>query len=110
MESNDDSLDKENKKPAKKKKVIVKDVIDIKTEEVLKEALRRVVREKIKERNCDDEIEAMVATCSEFLKSFIIMGYDFEGNAIKPIFYGKSDSDKDALMYYLQTYFMTGHQ
>ena len=55
----------------------------------------------------EHEIDAMVSVCSEFMRSFIIMGYDFEGNAINPIFYAKSDMDSDALSQYMQKFFMT---
>jgi hypothetical protein len=108
MNDENDNIEEDN--ISKKKKVISKKVVmDLKSEELLKEALRKVVKEKIKARKVDDEVEAMVSTCSEFLKSFIIMGYDFEGQSIKPIFYAKNDADADALMHYLQKYFMTGY-
>jgi|TARA_E500000318_G_scaffold101713_1_gene105402 hypothetical protein len=108
MNDENDNIKEDN--ISKKKKVISKKVVmDLKSEELLKEALRKVVKEKIKAREVDDEVEAMVSTCSEFLKSFIIMGYDFEGQSIKPIFYAKNDADADALMHYLQKYFMTGY-
>ena len=108
MDDESDNIEEDN--ISKKKKVISKKVVmDLKSEELLKEALRKVVKEKIKAREVDDEVEAMVSTCSEFLKSFIIMGYDFEGQSIKPIFYAKNDADADALMHYLQKYFMTGY-
>ena len=46
----------------------------------------------------------MVATCSEFMKCFLILGYDFEGKAVKPIFYAKNDIDGDALSQYIQKF------
>ncbi len=46
----------------------------------------------------------MVATCSEFMKCFVIMGYDFKGNSIKPIFYANNDKDADALNQYIQKF------
>ena len=36
-----------------------------------------------------------------------ILGYDFEGNTIKPIFYAKSDLDADALGQLIQKFFIT---
>jgi hypothetical protein len=41
------------------------------------------------------------------MKCFVIMGYDFEGNAIKPIFYARNDQDSDALTQYLQKFIIT---
>lgn len=52
-------------------------------------------------------INAMVLTCTEFMKSFIILGYDLDGNIIKPIFYAKTEIDADALTYNLHRYFLT---
>ncbi len=104
VENFDDEITKKNTK-----KKVQKKVVDIHSEEVIKEALRKIVKEKIHKKQVDDEVEAMVATCSEFLKTFIIMGYDFEGNAIKPVFYAKSDIDADALGQYLQKMFMSGN-
>jgi hypothetical protein len=52
------------------------------------------------------KIEAMVSTCAEFMKCFVIMGYDFKGNLIKPIFYAKNDIDTDALTQCIQKFIM----
>ncbi len=78
---------------------------EIHTEEIIREALKKFVSEKKHKRNTDDEIDALVGICSEFLKSFILIGYDYEGNAINPIFYAKSDLDADALGQYMQKFF-----
>ena len=96
----DDSKDDE------KEEEIVNKSIDLQTEKVIREALKTFVNEKIKDRKTDDEIEAMVSTCAEFMKCFVIMGYDFEGKAIKPIFYAKNDLDGDALGQYVQKFIM----
>ena len=88
-------------------KEVEKKAIDARSEELIRDALKKFVTEKISKRQTDDEIEAMVSVCSEFMRSFIIMGYDFEGNAINPIFYAKSDMDSDALSQYMQKFFMT---
>ena len=69
-------------KDDKKEEEIVNKSIDIQTEKVIREALKTFVNEKIKDRKANDEIEAMVSTCSEFMRCFVIMGYDFEGKAI----------------------------
>lgn len=97
----------EEEKSKKVNKKVAKKTIEIHSEEVIREALKKFVTEKMNKRQTDDEIEAMVSVCSEFLKSFIILGYDFEGKAINPIFYAKSELDADALSQYMQKFFMS---
>ena len=93
----DDKTDKDN----------YDDIIKNNTEILIRDALKSFVKEKFRNRKTDDEINAMVSTCSEFMKCFVIMGYDFEGNAIKPIFYARNDQDSDALTQYLQKFIIT---
>ena len=88
-------------------KEVEKKAIDARSEELIRDALKKFVTEKISKRQTDDEIEAMVSVCSEFMRSFIIMGYDFQGNAIKPVFYAKNDIDADALNQYIQKFIMS---
>lgn len=101
----DDSIDDNEKK-----KEIVDKTIDIQTEDLIRDALKSFVKEKLKDRKTDDELEAMVSTCAEFMKCFIIIGYDFEGNAVKPIFYAKNDLDADALGQYIQKFLVSSLQ
>ena len=79
----------------------------VKVHNMIKDALRDVMEEDNKNR-VDKKLatSAMTATCSEFMKSFIIMGYDMENNAIQPIFYAKNDLEADALSHYMQQYFV----
>ena len=44
------------------------------------------------------------------MKCFLIIGYDFEGNAIKPVFYAKNDLDGDALGQYIQKFIVSSLQ
>ena len=90
----------------KSKEEIVDKTIDQDTEKLIRDALKNFVTEKFNNRKTEDEIEAMVSTCAEFMKCFVIMGYDFKGNAIKPIFYAKNDIDADALNQYIQKFIM----
>jgi len=101
----DDSIDDDEKKEE-----IVDKTIDVQTENLIRDALKSFVKEKLKDRKTDDELEAMVSTCSEFMKCFIIIGYDFEGNAIKPVFYAKNDLDADALGQYIQKFLVSSLQ
>tara|TARA_E500000318_G_scaffold102829_1_gene107420 strand:+ start:1438 stop:1746 length:309 start_codon:yes stop_codon:yes gene_type:complete len=91
----------------KSKEEIVDKTIDQDTEKLIRDALKNFVTEKFNNRKTEDEIEAMVSTCAEFMKCFVIMGYDFKGNAIKPIFYAKNDIDADALNQYIQKFIIT---
>lgn len=81
-------------------------VIDADIQDVIREALRTIISDNSKLMKEQDIIEAMVSTCSEFMKSFIIMGYDLNDNAIAPIFYAKTDMEADALSHYIQQYFV----
>ncbi len=54
-----------------------------------------------------DNLDAMVATCSEFMNNFIIMGYDLDGNPIQPVIHAKNQLEVDALGQYLQQYLHT---
>ena len=83
---------------------IIPGPMDAQTESVIRDALKNFVKEKYNKRAANDDIEAMVATCSEFMKCFVIMGYDFNGNSVKPIFYAKNDKDSDALSQYIQKF------
>jgi len=91
----------------KKNEEIVDKSIDPEAEKLIRDALKNFVTQKFNDRKTDNEIEAMVSTCAEFMKCFIIMGYDFKGNAIKPIFYAKNDIDVDALNQYIQKFIMS---
>ena len=76
-------------------------------QDVIRDALRTIITESTDVKEEEETIEAMVSTCSEFMKSFIIMGYDLNDNAIAPIFYAKTDMEADALSHYMQQYFMS---
>lgn len=91
----------------KSKEELVEKTIDQDTENLIRDALKNFVTEKFNNRKTEDEIEAMVSTCAEFMKCFVIMGYDFKGNAIKPIFYAKNEIDADALNQYIQKFIMS---
>ena len=79
----------------------------LKVQALIKDALKDVMQEdSIKRVDRDKAVQAMTVTCSEFMKSFIIMGYDMENNAIQPIFYARNDLEADALSHYMQQYFM----
>jgi hypothetical protein len=98
-----DKKDNDDKDKNVNKEVIFES-IDPQAEDIIRDALKSFVKEKYNKRSTNNDIEAMVATCSEFMKCFVIMGYDFKGNSIKPIFYAKNDKDADALNQYIQKF------
>ena len=75
---------------------------------LIKQALKEMAadqRGKItKFRKTKDNMEAMVNVCSEFMQSFIIMGYDMKHNPIEPIFYANTQLEADALSNYIQMF------
>ena len=76
-------------------------------EKVIKEALKVMIDEKKNHASYDDTVESIIATNSEFMKTFFIAGYDLEGNAMAPIFIAHTDMESDALSHYLQSYFVS---
>ncbi len=73
--------------------------------EVLRDALRQYLKDKNDAHKSDIEIDAMIATCQEFLQSFIIFGYDFNGDPINPVFFAHNQQEADALSMYLTKFF-----
>ena len=57
-----------------------------------------------KSRKNVDELEAMVATCEEFMGSFVILGYSLEGEQIPPIVHCHNQQEADAIGNYLQKF------
>jgi hypothetical protein len=99
--------DPENLKPKKKKPKVASEVpFDMEElRSILKNALNTHIEEK--KINVKLEIDAMVSTMEEFLKSFIVIGYDFKG---EPIFIvnAKTQLEADALSNSLARIFHSG--
>jgi hypothetical protein len=85
-----------------------KDLPNTAIEAVIKEALQDMIVEKAhvsyKRKKQKDNLSAMVNVCSEFMSSFIIMGYDMNNKGIEPIFYAKNQLEADALSSYIQQF------
>ena len=75
-------------------------------EALIKDAIKIVLDGNPAEKTDDEIIEAVTSVCAEFLKTFIILGYDLNGTAMSPIFYAKTDIEADALTLYMQHYFV----
>lgn len=72
--------------------------------DLIKDALAVQFKKQQQRVKTEAELEAMVATCEEFMKSFIILGYDFDGNAIEPIVIAHSQQEADSLGAYLNKF------
>jgi len=72
-------------------------------EQLIKDAIRIRVIER-KNRQVDDELDAMVTTCQEFMKSFVILGYGLDGDQIPPIIVCNNQQEADAIGNYLQKF------
>lgn len=91
------------KKAVKVKKIIIKgnSLDNSEINEVLRDALREHLKRQHEIVKSAAEIDAMVATCQEFMQSFMIFGYDFDGNPVEPIFFAHNQQEADALSMYL---------
>ena len=76
-------------------------------EELIKQSLKHTLKaEKIIKRKPITE-EILTNLISEYLNSFIILGYDTKNKAIDPIFHAETDMEADALGQYLQHYIIS---
>lgn len=70
---------------------------------VIKEALMIRLANDSKQTQVE-EIDAMVATCQEFMSSFIILGYDINHQPIQPIVFAHNQQEADSLGAYLSKF------
>jgi hypothetical protein len=109
-------MDEEQKNDLSKKKKYIKPVkkegeeIPQAVAGVIKDALMlqliNNLKSKSKKREVE-ELEAMISTCQEFLQSFVIIGYDFQGNPIPPLIHANNQQEADALGLYLSKFINT---
>ena len=59
---------------------------------------------QLRRRQTVNELDAMVGTCQEFLQSFVILGYNFDGQPIPPIVIAHNQQEADALGSYLSKF------
>ena len=90
-------------------KLTKKELSNSAIEAVIRDALQDMIVEKtnksyLQRKKQRDNLEAMVNVCSEFMSSFIIMGYDMNNKGIEPIFYAKNQLEADALSSYIQQF------
>ena len=96
-------------KPAKKasKKIVIDSSFtkDPEVHQVVKEALTSFIKKQSEVNRSQKEVDALIATCQEFMKSFVIFGYTFEGEPMSPIFCAHNQMEADALSTYLTKFF-----
>lgn len=78
-------------------------------DDVVRDALKIFLRKQAKEqqgtKKGDDVFDALVATNQEFLGSFIIFGYDFEGNPVGPLISAQNQQEADSLSSFLLKFY-----
>lgn len=80
----DKNSEKKSQQPADDKSFVPES--DQETKEVLRSALASFLKEKIDEKDASRKnIEALIGVVEEFLNSFIILGYTFEGAPVQYI-------------------------
>lgn len=75
---------------------------------LIKDALQQqaaISKERMYKEEC---AQAVIAVLSEFLTSYMLIGYDFEGTPIR-IVSAKTGLDADALAHAVQRYIMMSH-
>lgn len=93
-ENSDETPAPKKKKSLNKKKLPVSSISSEQIQRLLKEALIKNMEDKFK-RN-DLEVDALISTMEEFLRSFIVIGYNMNNEPLV-ITNAKSQLDADAL-------------
>lgn len=75
---------------------------------LIEDALSQQVSTNKARKVKEEAAQAVIAVLSEFLSSYIIIGYDFDGTPIRVVC-AKTGRDSDALAQALQRYIMTSH-
>ena len=95
----------ENKEPVSQEKAQPQppNVLDPIIAKVIKDALMIHIINENKQTEIN-EMEAMIATCQEFMSSFIILGYDLNRQPISPIVFAHNQQEADALGAYMSKF------
>lgn len=95
----------QNKEPVSQEKAQSQppNVLDPIIAKVIKDALMIHIINENKQTEIN-EMEAMIATCQEFMSSFIILGYDLNRQPISPIVFAHNQQEADALGAYMSKF------
>ena len=97
-------------KDEKEKKASPKDKEHPAIDPIIAKVIRDAISVRLSQINSDkrrqqiDELDAMVATCQEFMQSFIILGYDLNHQPIQPVVCAHNQQEADALGAYLSKF------
>ena len=101
-------LKNNSKKAEEKDKIVISKSQNNELELIIKEALKDMINHPLKRPlRSRKDIHSLVNICTEYMQSFILMGYDMNEEAIEPIFFAQNDLQADALTSYLQKYFIS---
>lgn len=108
----DENKDKPLKKKKDSKKSVTPSVNSEPNPKEVEPAIVKVIRDALAIQIADmeekkrkvNELEAMLLTCQEFMKSFIILGYDINGQPIPPLVHANSQQEADALGAYMSKF------
>ena len=106
MQANDETPQPRKKKPSKKTddQLYIKSYTNDQIKKILKEALLDNIEDSKQRSNQD--IDALVSTLEEFLRSFILIGYNLKNEPIT-ITHAVSQLDADALYTSLSRLFIS---
>ena len=100
-----DNEESKTPSPKKPKKPANNADLDPAIAKVIKDALMiQLVNADEKRKRTANELDAMVATCQEFMQSFIILGYDMNGQPVQPIVFAHNQQEADALGSYMSKF------
>jgi len=102
----EDADKKPTPKKIPKKQADSKGITSQQLQQLLKEALAESI--DIRNRKTADNINAINGTLEEFLQTFLILGYDLDGNPVTLI-NTKTPQDADALSTAVTRFFMQHH-
>jgi hypothetical protein len=103
-EPKDESLSKKKAKKVESEKVSNQSELDPAIAKVIRDAMLVRLGRSNEKKEQINEIEAMYVTCQEFLKSFIILGYDLNGQPIPPLIHANNQQEADSLGSYLSKF------
>lgn len=103
-DSENPELPRKRKKASPKKPAIPKSITSEQIQKMLKEVILRNVDEKM--RSNHNEVDALVATMEEFLRCFIVIGYNLNNEPLI-ITNARSQIDADALQTALSRLFFS---
>jgi hypothetical protein len=93
---------KKRKSSAKKKEITLPNLSGVNIQDVIKEAFARFGETESSKLYKLQDLEHLDNIATEYLKAFIILGYDFNGEKVH-IFHANNPHDRDALVEHLRT-------